>query len=505
MKSIIKLPILILLITILLITCIKIGVISGVKVAIAETSTILSAYPNWFFNGNTSGENMGSAVSAAGDVNGDGEADVLVGAQKYTLNQYREGAAFVFYGSGGGLSSIPDWKMGGGQQGTMYGCELKGLGDVNADGFDDITVGACELNLLEGSTITKSKVGAAYVYYGEQNFAAKTDPDWELIGDQAEARLGSALSGFVDEQQDESIKYADLLVGTPYYDSIEKINVGKVALFLGSDTGLGNSSVWEVVGETSSALFGNSVDNAGDVNNNGYDDVIIGAPRPSSIGYAYVFLNSADGLSTTHSWRVSDEESGSSFGTSVAGVGDVNKDGYDDVLVGAPTKKILIDEVSQAVGCVSLYLGSSGGLSTTSSWTYCADQVGGQFGASVAAAGDINQDGYADFLVGMPFFSTSNEKQGAIFLFFGSNNSSGVNSDYFESTFGNKADTEFGTSVSTAGDVNNDGLLDVIAGAPNYKASGYRVGRVMVYYAGIPGIPDFDVFSVFLPLVSSGN
>ena len=77
--------------------------------------------------------------------------------------------------------------------------------------------------------------------------------------------------------------------------------------------------------------------------------------------------------------------------------------------------------------------------------------------------------------------------------------------DYFESTFGNKADTEFGTSVSSAGDVNKDGRLDVIVGAPNYKASSIRVGRAMVYYAGIPGIPDVETFPVFLPLIQTGN
>jgi len=198
---------------------------------------------------------------------------------------------------------------------------------------------------------------------------------------------------------------------------------------------------------------------------------------------------------------VSDEKGGSSFGASVAGVGDVNNDGYDDVLVGAPNKKVLIDGLIQSAGCVFLYLGSSSGLGTTPSWENCSNQPGSMFGASVAAAGDMNGDGYADFLVGVPFYSVNNEKQGAVYLFFGSSGSIGVKSDYFESTFGNKADTEFGSSVSSAGDVNNDGLLDVIVGAPNYKASGIRVGRVMTYYAGIAGIPDEDFFQVFIPIV----
>ncbi|PKO06090.1 MAG: hypothetical protein CVU41_08230 [Chloroflexi bacterium HGW-Chloroflexi-3] len=498
MKTKTRIPILSLITISLLVVSISVT-LSHLSSVNAESATILSTYPSWFFNGKDSGENMGSAVSGVGDVNGDGKADVLVGAQKHTLTLYREGAAFLFYSSGGGLSSFPDWKMGSGQQGAMFGCATDYLGDVNSDGYDDVVIGACEYNLLDGSTVAISKVGAAYVYYGGQNFNAKTSADWSLLGDQADAKLGSAVSGYINDHQSAGVKYADLLVGTPFYNSEEKTNNGRVSLYLGSASGLATASVWEVFGENSAALFGSAVDNAGDVNGDGYDDVIIGAPRPTNIGYAYVYQNSDSGLTSSFSWRGSDEKGGSSFGATVAGVGDVNNDGYDDVLVGAPNKKVLIDGTYQSTGCVFLYLGSSSGLVTTPSWEKCSNQPGSMFGASVAAAGDMNGDGYADFLVGVPFYSVSNEKQGAVYLFFGSSGSIGVKGDYYESTYGNKADTEFGTSVSSAGDVNNDGLLDVIVGAPNYKASGFRVGRAMTYYAGIPGIPDVEIFTVFLP------
>lgn len=465
----------------------------------AETGMILSIYPTWYFNGSASGENMGSAVSAAGDVNGDGKPDVLVGSQKHTLSLYREGAAFVFYSEGGGLSEIPDWTMGGGQQGSMFGCALSSLGDVNGDGFDDIVVGACEHNDPVDSKLTKT--GAAYAFYGANNFAEKTSADWELLGDQAEARLGSSVSGYYDEHKDISAKFADVLVGIPNYDSDEKTSNGKVSLFSGSETGLSVSPIWEAYGDVNSAMFGSSVDSAGDVNGDGYFDIIVGAPKFTNVGSAHLFYNSITGIETTASWKESNDQSEAGFGAAVAGIGDVNRDGFDDVLVGAPNTKIMIDALPQSVGCVYLYLGSTDGLATSPAWTRCADQPGGKFGASVAAAGDTNQDGYDDFLVGMPFYSISNEKQGAVYLFFGNSGSIGVKGDYFESTFGNKSDTEFGTSVSNAGDVNNDGRLDVIVGAPNYKASGIRVGRVMTYYAGIAGIPDEDFFQVYIPII----
>ena len=463
----------------------------------AEISTILSTYPNWFYNGNISGENMGSAVSGVGDVNGDGKADVLVGAQKFTLSQYREGAAFLFFSTGGGLSAFPDWTMGGGQQGSMYGCALSGLGDVDGDGFDDIVVGACEHNDPLDSKLTKS--GAAFVYYGANNFAAKTVADWHYFGDQVDERLGSAVNTAGDINQD---GFADLILGAPYSNKLDEPTLtknGKVLVFFGSKDGLSADPDWSAVGDVNGAMLGSSVASAGDTEKDGYADIIVGAPRPTNVGYAHVFSNVSGVLESDPSWSVTNERSGSWFGSAVAGVGDVNKDGYADVLVGAPYEKELIDEIYQPVGCVYLYLGSPDGLVTTPSWRKCSNQPGGMFGASVAAAGDMNGDGYADFLVGMPFYSISNEKQGAVFLFFGSSGSIGVKGDYFESTYGNKADTEFGTSVSSAGDVNNDGLLDVIVGAPNYKASGSRVGRAMTYYAGIPGIPDVEIFTVFLP------
>ena len=506
MKSKLKLPILILLTLSLLLTAAGSGVLSGLQTVFAETAgVILATYPSWTYTGNGQGTRMGSAVSAAGDVNGDGLDDVLVGAEKYEITQYREGAAFVFYNTGSGLLNFPDWSMGGGQQGAMFGCTVSQLGDVNADGFDDIAVGACDYNLMEGSTVTKSKVGAAFVYYGSQSFAAKTIADWSMIGDQVDARLGSTVAGVGDLNKD---GYTDLMVGAPYYDEGAYSNNGKVNLFSGSADGLQTEAGWTASVDVNAALFGYSASSAGDVNGDGWVDVIVGAPRPGiptnpQIGYVHVFHNSPAGLAATPSWSKSNEEAGAWFGAVVAGVGDVNRDGFDDVLIGSPYTKETIDGLEQPAGCTYLYLGSASGLLNSPAWVSCGKTVGGKYGHSVAAAGDINQDGYDDFLVGEPFFSLSNEKQGAVYLFFGS--LGGVRTDYYERTLGNKSDTEFGTSVGSAGNINADDRLDVIVGAPNYKASGIRPGRVMTYFAGIQGIPDEEALMIYLPLLSDGN
>ncbi len=499
-----KIPLFKFIISLSLALC-TVGLIPCLQTAQANIGTILSLYPNWFYDGSESGENMGSAVSSAGDVNADGLPDVLIGAQKHTLDVYREGTAFVFFNHNGSLPIVSDWKIGSGQQGSMFGCSLSMLGDVNGDDIDDIIIGACDYNLEESGVVTKSKVGAVFVYFGSEFFSSKTSADWFFLGEQVDGRLGSAVNEAGDLNHD---GFADVVIGEPGYDSIEKTNIGRTLIFFGSNTGLQTIPGWEITGINNAELFGSSVANAGDVNGDGWNDIIVGAPRPGTpsnpqIGNTYVFYGSPEGLPNTPSWSATNDQSGAWFGATVTGIGDVNQDDFDDILIGAPYTKVLMNETPEPVGCTYLYLGSKTGLSINPAWTYCGNQSGGKFGASVNSAGDMNLDGHPDFLVGMPFYSESNEHQGAVFLFFG--NLSGVKSDYFEITFGNKADTEFGTSVSSIGDINLDGRLDVIVGAPNYKASYERVGRAMVYFSGIPGIPDVDMYPVYIPLVQTGN
>jgi len=187
---------------------------------------------------------------------------------------------------------------------------------------------------------------------------------------------------------------------------------------------------------------------------------------------------------------------------------DVNKDGSEDVLIGAPDFKVLVDLKVISVGCVYLYTGSSSGYSDSPDKQICGQIPNGKFGSSLAKAGDMDKDGYDDFLAGSPDFSDINddsgeEQQGAVFLFFGAakdSNPPNVRSDV-DSIFGGKADTDFGIAISSIGDVNGDNQLDIIVGAPDYKVGGIRPGRAMAYFAGIPGIPDYEIFTVFLPNV----
>ena len=204
---------------------------------------------------------------------------------------------------------------------------------------------------------------------------------------------------------------------------------------MGGENGEISLSPWSAVGNDSYSLFGSSVASAGDVDNNGYEDIIIGAPGLSGIGYAYVYLNSSSGLAGTPTWSKSNLQAGAKFGSSVAGMGDVNHDGYDDILVGAPSAK---NDNEEVVGCVYLYHGSASGLGSDYDWKYCGDQVGGLFGATLTFMENMDNDfsQTSDFLVGMPNYSASSEQKSRcnFSLFFGSTTKDTGVSDYFEMT-----------------------------------------------------------------------
>src|SRR5439155_4465222 len=187
---------------------------------------------------------------------------------------------------------------------------------------------------------------------------------------------------------------------------------GRAFVFLGSASGLASTPAWTAESDQASADFGASVATAGDVNGDGYADVIVGAHLydngQSNEGRAFVFLGSASGLASTPAWTAESNQANADFGVSVATAGDVNGDGYSDVIVGAP----LYDNGQTDEGRAFLYLGSASGLSASPAWTAESDQAGAQFAASVASAGDVNGDGFDDVLVGAPLFDNGQTDEG---------------------------------------------------------------------------------------------
>lgn len=462
------------------------GVVGGTAVllfsALFSPATLKALILAWSATGDQVGEDYGYAVAAAGDVNGDTYDDLIVGAPHYDASDYQGGAAFVFYGSAGGLSDQPDWSAGGSQNGARFGFAVAPAGDVNDDGYDDVLVGAYRTNNEQ------PEEGRAYLYLGSPD-GLSLAPDWTFESDQKEAQLAYSVAGAGDVNHD---GFDDVIIGARWYDDT-LIDEGAAFLFYGSDNGLSLTPDWTAVGGQAGAALGTAVNSAGDTNLDGYDDIIIGAPHFTGAmtdeGAIFLFLGSASPESTAV-WQVVGGQSGSMFGAAVAG-GDFNQDGRSDILVGAPHYSSAITDEGGAF----LYLGGDQPMSSTAVWSNFSGQTGSFYGTAVAA-GDVNGDALTDLMVGAPRFTHDQSLEGRVFLYLGTPAIVGSVPNW--TSDGDKAETAFGWSVGPAGDVDGDGFGDLAVGAPQFRFNHDLVGRAYVYL-GAEKISSNHV--VFLPVV----
>ena len=373
--------------------------------------------PLFTFNGDGQFSNFGLSVSGAGDVNGDGSADLIVGAPFADSNDLiGNGSAQVFSGADG--SEL--YNFSGDNAFDLLGNSVSGAGDVNGDGFADVIVGA--------PTEVGDGASSARVLSG---FDGST-----LLNLSGFGTFGIAVSDVGDVDGD---LVPDLIVGNAF-----DLNnpMGSTQVVSGSD----GSVIHDFSGDSVFNFLGCSVSSAGDVNGDLVPDLIVGAIG----GRARVFSGS-DG-SVLHSFRV-----GSMSGfleTSASGAGDVNGDGVADVIVGASG-----DAKAQ------VFSGSDGSVLHD----FNGASAGSIFGRSVSGLGDVNGDGFADVIVGAP-----GDASGTAQIFSGSDGS------VLAVVNGDSAGDNFGVSVSGAGDVNGDGVEDFIVGATGGGANGDGYARVFV-------------------------
>ncbi|MBK6877606.1 MAG: FG-GAP repeat protein [Ignavibacteria bacterium] len=337
------------------------------------------------------GAYLGWRVYTAGDVNGDGYSDIIAGAPSYLGS----GRVYGFHGSSVGFSSTPDWIVDSDQTASEFGEAVSTAGDVNGDGYSDVIVGACLYDNPE------NKEGKAFVYHGSSS-GLSTSPAWTYESDQPGAEFGLWVSTAGDVNGD---GYSDVISTAWYYDD-EEFDEGKAFLFHGSASGLSVPISWTADGDQSGSQLGISVSTAGDVNGDGYSDVIIGANTydngETDEGRAYVYIGSSAGLLASPSWFAESNQAFSSFGARVSTAGDVNGDGYSDVMASA----IKFDNGETDEGKVFLYYGSSSGLSATPNWTSESNNENAWFGYQLKTAGDVNGDGYSDVIIGAEGFQT---------------------------------------------------------------------------------------------------
>jgi hypothetical protein len=334
-------------------------------------------------------------VATAGDVNGDGFDDLLIVALA-GFEWLEEGQAYLFLGSASGLASTYTWVANHRQAEGYFVQSAAGAGDLNGDGYADVVIGA-----LVESGIILPNAGNLYsvsVYFGSGQGLGET-PDWTVESDQRGDFFGRSVGTAGDVNGD---GYSDLIVSAPRYDGATT-DGGRVCVFHGSWTGMRRWPDWTVDGDQEDALFGLEAGSAGDVNGDGFTDVVIGAGGYDgdyeSQGRCYLFLGSAAGLSPAPQWIAEGHGTYHRFGTSVGTAGDVNGDGFADVVIGETGYTNGQDFEGRAY----VYLGTPAGLPGLADWTAEGNIAYAFAGRAVSGAGDVNGDGFADIVVGLPF------------------------------------------------------------------------------------------------------
>ena len=422
-----------------------------------------------FFTGAAANDEFGKSVSTAGDMNGDGFDDIIIGAEYASVVGSNSGRAYIYFG-GVVQDNIADVTLNGEAAFNNFGASVSTAGDVNGDGYSDVIVGA-RLNAANGTN-----AGRAYIYFGGN--IPDTIADVVLTGAAAFDLFGISVSSAGDVNGD---SYSDVIVGALFNDAGGN-EAGRAYVYFGGNI-MNNVADIIFTGEATGDSFGNSVSAAGDMNGDGFSDVIIGAygnnTGGADAGRAYVFYGGIVS-DTIADLKFTGEAAGDQFGYSVSDAGDVNGDGFNDVIVGA----IFNDAGAANAGRAYVFLG---GISpdTFTDVTLTGAASTDNFGYSVSSAGDVNGDGLSDVIVGAPFNDAGGTNTGRANIFFGG---SSMNNFADVTITGSATGDVLGYSVSAAGNINNDGFNDVITGAPGNDAGGSNAGRTYLYLSSSPSV-----------------
>ncbi len=477
---------------------------------------------------------LGYAVSNAGDINGDGIDDILLGAPQVRYDNsitIGTGYSYVIFGKTSSFSTSFDLSALNGSNGfVLNGCvnndyagiSVSNAGDVNGDGIGDLIIGA---DLADPNHNSLS--GQAYVVFGKTDFSGTSgaldlssldgSTGFAINGTTASDQLGFSVGSVGDFNGD---GYDDVVMGANNYSSLTGrayVLFGKAdfSATMGSFniSSLDGSNGFYITGDAGGQL-GVSVSSAGDINGDGLDDLIVGAniADPNSTtnaGKTYVIfgtsatLGSADpydltNLNGTNGFMINGENVDSRSGRSVYSAGDINHDGYDDLVIGA-IEDNTVSGGSEGAGSAYVVFGKSD-FSTTSGSFNLADLDGtngfkvtgvndyDETGFAVSSAGDVNGDGVDDFIIGT-YSTASSPDAGHAYVLYGKTTAFDATIDLstLSASDGFIIDgitdgDHAGRSVSGGGDINGDGFDDLIVGANNAAPNGSNSGQAYVIY-----------------------
>ena len=477
-------------------------------------------------------DRSGDSVSDIGDVNGDGIDDLIIGAAFADPNGAESGRSYVVFGRNQGfdatlqlsaLDGSNGFVVDGETTGDFSGWRVSAAGDVNGDGTDDLIIGA------PNADPNGAESGRSYVVFGQtdgfdatlQLSALDGSNGFKLDGEAAYDRAGRSVSDAGDVNGD---GIDDLIIGAPSSDP-NGGNSGRSYVVFGRTAGfdatlqlsaLDGSNGFKLDGEATYSGAGRSVSAAGDVNGDGIGDLVIGAPgagpNGERSGRSYVVFGRTDGfdaalqlsaLDGSNGFKLDGEAALNFAGRSVSDAGDVNGDGINDLLIG----NYDLDLDTASSGRSYVVFGDPEGFDATLQLSaldgvdgFKLDGTTGDYsGRSVSTAGDINGDGIDDLVIDAEYADPNGNNSGRGYVVFGKIGEpvsplplvSLDGTDGFRIA-GEAGGDRAGSSVSAAGDVNGDGIDDLIIGARRADPNGASSGRSYVVYGRVTGIPVLD-------------
>ncbi len=397
---------------------------------------------------------FGQAIACAGDLDGDGFDEVIVGAPQDIVAQERRGSAFVYSGRTG----LSIFSFHGEGAGDLFGVSVAAAGDVNADAVTDILIGA-PYNDVNGTFS-----GRSYVYSGADGCLL-----WTIDGESASDQFGTAVAGGLDADRD---GFADLLISSPKKNSTFKA-AGRIYVFSGRSATL----LRTIDGSNIQDELGRSLAVLDDVNADGIADFVTAGLQHPTVVYLTGHVTVYCGGTGAVLYDLVGEHYNNVFGESVADAGDVDADGVGDFAVGALRWR------QYTYGRLYVYSGTTG--TTLFEYSRAVLYSEDALGASVAGLGDVNGDGFSDVIVGAPLARNPEPKGEALVLL-------GPSGSLLLTLEGEASADQFGAAVSSAGDIDHDGRAEIMCAAPLHGSAAPYGGRVYVYR----GITEPKLFGV---------